>query len=206
MTMILSLNHYIFRAYNEGKSCCSKNTERNEIGMGSHGPGLRSSRGRHCHHSSSFGLSPPSPSGDDVIYEQPLIEQFLIAILTSRAILPAELLHKGQGRRRYIRSTKRLKLWKHSKEAKLLSQQETEWQNCQRALKRAVLRSEWEYSLEKRWSHWTAFATNAVSRCAPPVVTLPAARVGLCTNFCIIYNIFNLMWWSFCEAQVNQGE
>ena len=55
--MILSLNHYIFRAYNEGKSCCSKNTERNEIGMGSHGPGLRSSRGRHCHHSSSFGLS-----------------------------------------------------------------------------------------------------------------------------------------------------
>ena len=63
MTMILSLNHYIFRAYNEGKSCCSKNTERNEIGMGSHGPGLRSSRGRHCHHSSSFGLSPPLPLG-----------------------------------------------------------------------------------------------------------------------------------------------
>ena len=28
-----------------------------------------------CHHSSSFGLSPPSPSGDDVIYEQPLTMQ-----------------------------------------------------------------------------------------------------------------------------------
>ena len=26
-----------------------------------------------CHHSSSFGRSPPSPSSDDVIYEQPLI-------------------------------------------------------------------------------------------------------------------------------------
>ena len=25
-----------------------------------------------CHHSSSFGLLPPSPSGDDVIYERPL--------------------------------------------------------------------------------------------------------------------------------------
>ena len=47
--MILSLNHYIFRAYNEGKSCCSKNTERNKIGMGSNGPGLRISLGRHCH-------------------------------------------------------------------------------------------------------------------------------------------------------------
>ena len=46
-----------------------------------------------CHHSSSFGWPPPSPSGDDVIYEQPLSQgptrlQFLAFKALARINLP----------------------------------------------------------------------------------------------------------------------